>query len=322
MAEHADITFTCMGCDMRVLVEDGPRSHAAARGARRQLEAIDAQLSRFREDSELARLNADPRLVVPASPLLRAAVRAAIWAAEASGGLVDPTLLGDLEHAGYRHSLTGIARVPLAEALKEAPPRAAARPRGDRRWRAIRVDDARGTIARPPGLRIDTGGTTKGLAADAVAHVLGGTRHIVDCAGDLRLDAGAGDAFGVIVEHPLTRATADTVDVRGGAIATSGPGRRLWRDADGAIGHHLLDAATGAPAWTGLVSATALAPTALEAETLAKAALLGGPTAARRVLARRGGVLIHDDGATERVGPIARPRLRLRTTERGLAVVL
>jgi thiamine biosynthesis lipoprotein len=319
MTHHTDITFTCMGCDMRVLVEDGPRSHAAALDARRSLESIDARLSRFRPDSELSRLNADPRPVVPASPLLRAAVRAAIWAAEASGGLVDPTLLPDLEHAGYRHSLTGIARVPLADALEQAPARAAAHPRGDRRWRSIRVDDVRGTIARPPGLRIDTGGTTKGLAADAVAHSLG-ARHIVDCAGDLRLDAGTGEAFGVIVEHPLTRAVADTVEVRDGAIATSGPGRRLWRGADGAVGHHLLDPATGAPAWTGLVSATALAPTALEAETLAKTALLGGPSAARRVLARRGGVLVHDDGRVERVGPVARPRLRLRATDRGLAV--
>jgi thiamine biosynthesis lipoprotein len=304
---------------MRVLIEGGERSHATALDARRRLESIDAQLSRFRPDSALSRLNADPRPVVPASPLLRAAVRAAIWAAEASGGLVDPTLLPDLEHAGYRDSLSGVARVPLADALRHAPPRVPARPRGDRRWRAIRVDDARGTITRPPGLRIDTGGTTKGLAADAVAHALT-TRHIVDCAGDLRLDAGAGETFGVIVEHPLTRTTAETVEVRGGAIATSGPGRRLWRGAHGEIVHHLLDPATGAPAWTGLVSATALAPTALEAETLAKTALLGGPTAARRVLARRGGVLVHDDGTTERVGPIARPRLRLRSTERGLAV--
>ena len=62
--------------------------------------------------------------------------------------------------------------------------------------------------------------------------------------------------------------------------------------------HHLLDPATGAPAWTGVVSATALAPTAAEAEALAKAALLAGPRAGRALLARHGGgVLVLDDGA-------------------------
>ena len=62
-----------------------------------------------------------------------------------------------------------------------------------------------------------------------------------------------------------------------GAVATSGLNVRLWRRADGTPAHHLLDPATGDPAWTGVVGATALAPTALEAETLAKAALLSGP---------------------------------------------
>ena len=53
-----------------------------------------------------------------------------------------------------------------------------------------------------------------------------------------------------------------------GAAATSGVTRRGW---------HLIDPSTGRPARTGIVQATALAPTALEAEVRAKAALLAGP---------------------------------------------
>ena len=308
-SEFADLRFGCMGCDMRVLVEGGPHPEATARAARTQLESIDARLSRFRPGSELARLNADPRATVPASALLRVAVRAALWAAEASGGLVDPTLLDSLERAGYRHSLAGITRARLAEALTQAPARAPARAREDKRWRAIEIDDEAGTITRPSGLRIDTGGSTKGLAADAASHPLSARRFVVDCGGDLRLNAAAGDAYGVVVEHPLTSEPACTIPVRSGAVATSGPGRRLWRDADGAVRHHLLDPATGEPAWTGLISATAVAPTALEAETLAKVALLSGPDRARELLADRGGVLIHDNGDVERL--IALPRLEV-----------
>jgi FAD:protein FMN transferase len=88
---------------------------------------------------------------------------------------------------------------------------------------------------------------------------------------------------------------------RAAGVATSGLARRLWRGPDGRPAHHLLDPATGEPAWTGLISATALAPTTLEAEALAKAALLRGPAGARRVLGRRGGVLVDDDGAVESV---------------------
>jgi thiamine biosynthesis lipoprotein len=67
----------------------------------------------------------------------------------------------------------------------------------------------------------------------------------------------------------------------------------------GGPAHHLLDPATGTPAWTGLVAVTSLAPTALEAEALAKAALLSGPLGARRWLRPFGGVLFHDDGEME-----------------------
>jgi thiamine biosynthesis lipoprotein len=304
-----DVTFTCMGCEMRLLAEGVDR--AAIDAARRLLDAIDARLSRFRPDSELSRLNADPRPTVAASPLLRAAAGAALWAAERSGGLVDPTLLGDLERAGYTASMAGAPRADQAGALAAAPARATASARGDARWRAVRIDNAAGTITRPPGLRLDTGGTTKGLAADAVARLLAGARRlVVDCGGDLRV-AGT-PAFDVVVEHPLARVPAATVRVGAGAVATSGLARRVWHGPGGRAAHHLLDPATGEPAWTGLVSATATAPTALEAETLAKTALLRGPAGAHRVLGRRGGVLVHDDGTVERVGAAARPHVRVR----------
>jgi thiamine biosynthesis lipoprotein len=100
----------------------------------------------------------------------------------------------------------------------------------------------------------------------------------------------------------VTGSTAHTLLVRDGGVATSGIDVRVWERDDGEFGHHLIDPATGRPAWTGLIAATAVAPTALEAEALAKAALLSGPAGGRRLLAtRHGGVLIHDDGEVEAV---------------------
>src|SRR3954465_2930142 len=59
--------------------------------------------------------------------------------------------------------------------------------------------------------------------------------------------------------------------------------------------HHLPDPSTGRPAYTGVVQATALAPTALEAELRAKCAVLSGPGTAADCLAH-GGLIVFDDG--------------------------
>jgi FAD:protein FMN transferase len=106
------------------------------------------------------------------------------------------------------------------------------------------------------------------------------------------------------IAHPLTGETARELRLTSGAIATSGLGTRVWRN-DRGYAHHLIDPATATPAWTGVIQVTALAPSALEAETLAKTALLRGPTAGRDVLARHGGALILDDGELILAGALA-----------------
>jgi thiamine biosynthesis lipoprotein len=86
-------------------------------------------------------------------------------------------------------------------------------------------------------------------------------------------------------------------------VATRGITRRSWLGRDGRSAHHLLDPASGEPAFTGIVQASALAPSALEAEVRAKAALLAGPRRARGQL-RYGGVIVFEDGSHE---VLARP---------------
>lgn len=314
MAEH-DLAFEAMGSQVRLRIGEGagelPAPAAAAERERRFVVAFEAALSRFEPESELCSFNADPRSVVPVSELMRSAVKAALGAARESGGLVDPTLLGELEAAGYVDS-AGVTEVSLDDALAEAPRRRPAAPKADPSWRRFEVDDEAGTITRPFGARIDAGGIGKGLAADLVAARLRGYRRfVVDCGGDIRL--GGADAlvnpYRVFVEHPLTGARVFALRLGSGGIATSGLNVRVWRGEDGRCRHHLLDPATGEPAWTGLVGATALGDTAVGAETLAKAALLSGPEGGRTILAELGGLLVHDDGRVEPVGPIGATRL-------------
>jgi thiamine biosynthesis lipoprotein len=307
-----DLTFDAMGCEVRLLVGEPlpgspPASEAAERG-RRFIAEFDVALSRFRADSELTELNEDPRHEVPASPLLRRAVRAGLSAAERTDGLVDPTLLGPIVAAGYSESRAGVDPVPLADALALAPERRPARPRPEAEWRLIEVDDEAGTIRRPPGVGFDTGGSGKGLAADLLAKELQGySRYVVDCGGDVRVGGFAAqlDPFAVHARHPIDGEAAAIFYVATGGIASSGVDTRVWRRADGSFAHHLLDPRTGDPAWTGLVGVTALGADALEAETLSKAALLSGRERGRTLLADRGGMLVDESGEVELVGPVS-----------------
>ena len=308
---YYDLTFDSMGCKVRLLIGDplpgSPPGAAAAKRERLFIERFDTALSRFKPDSELTALNEDPREVVPASPLLRQAVQAGLWAAERSEGLVDPTLGAAIAAAGYRESRTGVSPEPLVEALAAASSRRPASPGPSAEWRLIEVDDARGTIRRPPGLIFDTGGSGKGLAADLVAARLRGySSYVVDCGGDVRIGGFAAELnpFAVHARHPLDDEPAAIFTIGRGGIATSGLDVRLWRREDGSFAHHLLDPSTGRPAWTGLIGATAIGQTALEAETISKAALLSGPQRGRELLAPFGGLLVHDDGRVEVAGAV------------------
>jgi thiamine biosynthesis lipoprotein len=312
MLDELDYVFHSMGSDVRLLIGRPLRP-----GALTPLEAADRErafvldfghrLSRFEPDSELSALNRDQRAEVPASGLLRAAVSAGVWAAELSGGLVEPTLVRALERVGYASSLDGAQPASLAEALAAAPSRRPAEPGVRSRWREVAVDEDAGTVIRPPGVWLDTGGTGKGLCADAVAIRLSAyTRFLVDCGGDIAV-GGVGaqlEPYEVEVEHPLTGRSIGAVRVARGGIATSGLNVRIWRDSDGRFAHHLLNPSTGRPAWTGLIGVTALGASALEAETLSKMALLQGAGGARRVLSEHGGAIVHDSGEVETIGPL------------------
>ena len=310
MSGACDICFHAMGSDVRLIIDAPLRAGLpapidAARREQDYIEDFARRLSRFRADSELSFLNASRARVVPASLLLRTIIQAGLWAAARTAGLVDPTLVTELERIGYASSHDGEEPASLRAALAAGPPRRPARPNPLRRWRDVEVDNERGVIRRPPGVQLDSGGVGKGLAADAVAHRLRlYTRYIVDCGGDIAV-GGVGaqlEPVAIEVEHPLTRQPIHVLSVSRGGVATSGLNVRIWRRGDGSYAHHLLDPSTGEPVWSGLISATALAPTALEAETLSKLALLSGPDGARKVLAEHGGVVVHDDGDVELVG--------------------
>jgi thiamine biosynthesis lipoprotein len=298
-------TFPCFGTVASVIVRGpgpGGAAPAAAPLARRRLEDWHLQFSRFEADSELSQLNRDPRAAVPVSAVMARLIDAILAAGRSSGGLVDGTLVGEIERAGYsEHLEPGTAS--LEAALAAAPPRAPAGPSSRARLSEVSVDVRGGVVTRPLGVRFDSGGIAKGLFGDILAAVLGlHEGFAVDCGGDVRIGGTARLARPVLVASPFDESILHTLEVRDGAVATSGIGRRSWLDADGRPAHHLLDPATGRPAFTGVVQVTAIAASAVEAEILAKTALLRGADRAAATL-RHGGVVVYDNARAEVVEP-------------------
>lgn len=299
-------SFDCFGGTVSVAVF-GPAStrpeEAVARAEERLL-AAHGQLSRFILDSDLNRLNRDPRTSVPAAPLLLKLAGAVREAGKLSGGLVDATLLREIEAAGYRDSM---ARCSGSGAPAPAAAASAA-PSPERAWAKISVDAEAEAIERPPGVEIDSGGVAKGMLADEVAESLEDfSAYAVDCCGDIRIGGRAGRPRRIQVEHPFGDKPIHSLRVADGGIATSGITRHSWMGEDGVLAHHLIDPATGAPAFTGVVQATAFAPSAFLADVYAKWALLSGPETGLSRLPH-GGVLVLADGSVETVpaqGPVA-----------------
>ena len=301
---EATRTFTCFGGNTTVLVGGtGPLGEPgeAVTAARDLLLVWHAAFSRFKPESELSSLNGDAATAVRVSPIMARFVQSVVDAAAATGGLVDATLLDAIESLGYRtERFRGSLALPLALAL--APPAGPPARTRSAAGRTIDVDLETSTVTRPPGVRLDGGGIVKGMLADVVGEML--QEHdsfLVDCEGDLRIGGRGGVRRSVAVAAPLSQRVLHEFTLADGAVATTNITKRSWMERLKPA-HHLLDPATGLPAYTGIVQATALAPTALEAEALAKAALLSGPQDAAGWL-RHGGMIVLDDGSHVVVEP-------------------
>jgi FAD:protein FMN transferase len=237
---------------------------AVARAAAAAVERDEARWSRFRPTSEVSRINASAGVPVHVSEDTLQILEACITWAARTDGLFQPLVGGALIAWGYRRSL-----------LDEAAfaPRS---PRLGSLHGRIGLDLARGTARITRGTRLDLGGIAKSwIAARAAALVRArcdDPTMLVDAGGDLV--AARGDHI-VAVEPPgpvdpcAGLPAAAHVLVRAGqGVATSGYGRRRWRNGDGHEAHHLIDPRTGRPGPE--AHATVVADDPVAADVLAK----------------------------------------------------
>lgn len=235
-----------MGCD--VAVAGASRSECAA--IERLFQARDRTFSRFRQDSELNRVNAAAGAPVRVSRDFAAMLGVALEAARETGGLVVPTLGAQLEAAGYDRDFASLtdaaAAVPVAQTTLAAV-------RLDGRW-----------VTVPHGLRLDLNGVVKGRTVDDAVALLAG-EGFVSAGGDLAVRGT------LVAELPH----GGTVRLERGALATSGTDRRRWLSG-GRLHHHLIDPRTGTPSSSPWEQVTVCGLTCVGADVAAKAAFLLG----------------------------------------------
>jgi thiamine biosynthesis lipoprotein ApbE len=273
--------WPALGTTAQLVVTDASSVPIARSEVERVLAEIDRAASRFRDDSELSRLNASAGSWMPVSPLFARALRIALDAAQWTDGMVDPTVGEALVRLGYDRTF---AAVPATDGPLRV--HAAAAPG----WRGVDLDDADVDEARarvPVGTRIDLGATAKAFASDLAANAAAeatGCGVLVSLGGDIAV-AGEPPAAGwPIAVDDVTDLSlpadegAPVVVIRDGGLATSSTRARRWRRG-GVELHHVLDPRSGLPAAGPWRTVSVTASTCVLANTASTAAVILGSAA-------------------------------------------
>ncbi|MGI5838163.1 MAG: FAD:protein FMN transferase [bacterium] len=174
-------------------------------------------------------------------------------------------------------------------------------------YHRVEIDSAAKTVFLPEaGMGIDLGAVAKGYAVDRAAAVLqekGVSAGIVNGGGNIRVlgQKPDGSDWRIAVRDPrIEGGTAVVLSLADKAIATSGDYERYFIK-DNQRYHHLFDPATGEPAAGGIISATVVADSAMEADILSTAVFVLGPDdglAAVGQMEAADAFIIRSDGST------------------------
>jgi thiamine biosynthesis lipoprotein len=280
--------YAAMGTsvDMKVWSDREKEAREAMDAAHAEIVRLERMMTTWREDSEVARINASAGgAAVPVSHELLEVLQGAREIYDASGGVFDITFYGlkglwhfDQDATNDIPSEDAIkARLPLIDGSK------------------VELDATKSTVRLPTkGMLINLGGIAKGYAVDRAARVLadrGFTDVVVQAGGDLLVRGRKGlDPWRVGIRDP--RGTPDNyfavAAIHDAAFSTAGDYERGFVK-DGKRYHHILDPRTGHPA-DACRSVTVFAPDALTADELDDAIFILGPEKGLPLVEARPGV--------------------------------
>jgi thiamine biosynthesis lipoprotein len=248
----------------------------------------------FSPSSELSEINRSAGIrPVKVSADTLDLIEKAVYVAEKSGGAFDPTIGPESSLWDFHKKIK-----PSDEQIKKNLPLV--------NYRNVVVDREKSTVfLKKKGMLMDLGGIAKGYAADlAVADLRrnGIEAGIVANAGDIRVFGRkpGGKPWNVGIENPRHKSDADELIAKlkltDRAISTSGDYQRYFI-LNGRRYHHLIDPATGYPAY-GCRSVSVITDRGAFTDAFATAAFVLGPEKGMELVTKMGmdAVIIKSDG--------------------------
>ena len=255
--------------------DDSLDIHALQHDLAAAVDQVDQQMSPWKPNSDLMRVNRAPVnawVEVPAEML--EVLACALDVHRQSAGAFDPCVGGLVNAWGFGAQ----SDAPDAQAIRMARQ---SQPSAARACWAL--DSIAGKVRKRAPLQLDLCGIAKGFAVDRMAHVLQehGVRHaLAGLDGELRAVGAqsSGASWSVALESPELdrRAVRGVIELEDLAVATSGDYRRCL-ELGGARLAHTMDPRRWAPVNNGVASVTVLAPSCMLADAWATALLVAGP---------------------------------------------
>lgn len=251
----------------------------------------DARFSRFKETSELHRLNTSNGVPQKVSIEMFQVLKKCVTLAEKTGGAFDPSVGGILASYGYGLPVNFTPPDPLPT------------------YRDIVFNDSTLEITLAPGQVLEPASVVKSTAIDTAAQALRGVPGFMINAGGDILTQGAfenGGQWNIAIQDPRdTRAVVAAVGIQNAGMATSGVYQTHGKH-EGKPWNHLIDMRTKESAH-GITSVTVIAPTCDQADTEATLSILLGTMAGVARLEQSGFpyFLIFDDGTIKKSATFA-----------------
>ena len=239
------------------------------------VERVDQQMSPWKPDSDLMRLNrATPGEWVSLPPEIMAVLARALEIARLSDGAFDPGV-GALVNAwgfGAERDDPDAAAIRVARQWGQPPAH-----------QSLELYLAAGRARKHADALFDLCGIAKGYGVDQMTAVLqahGVAHALAALDGELRAlgTQASGEPWAVAVESPEPgrRAARGVIELAGLAVATSGDYRRWVQIGDARLSH-TMDGRRAAPVNNGVASVTVLATDCMSADAWATALLVAGP---------------------------------------------
>jgi FAD:protein FMN transferase len=240
--------------------------------------SIEDTCSRFKEDSELSRLNRQIGKEVTVSNDLFNILQYSLTFYEETNGVFNPGILSAMENSGYKKSIELIRGREVVASTLSASEISNGQP--------YQLNEDKQTVVLKT--RIDLGGIAKGWVIDRAAEVLSTYGYgFVNVGGDIRIFGRLPRPLNIGIEDPFDPTKIlSSIQVSDGAIATSTSMKRRWT-MNGENKHHLIDTRSGKPSLSSILSSTVTASTAVEADVLAKVSLLMGEECGKEWIDRK-----------------------------------